>query len=83
MKRIIHKIAAFCCAAGMLCTALTVPASAAEKQKEQPIIFPSGKPFTTWEEIRKLLRAENVQADAGSQDETKYGARASAIFYGD
>ena len=90
MKRIIHKIAAFCCAAGMLCTALTVPASAAEKQKEQeqaqkeaPIIFPSGKPLTTWEGIRKLLRTENVQADAGSQDETQYGAKASAIFCGD
>ena len=76
MKTIIQKLTAFCCAAGILCTALTVPAAAA---KEDAIIFPSGKPFTSWEHAQNTISQD--EAERGI--ERKSGASASAIFYGD
>lgn len=76
MKTIIQKLTAFCCAAGILCTALSVPAAAA---KEDAIIFPSGKPFTSWEHAQNTISQD--EAERGI--ERKWGASASAIFYGD
>lgn len=77
MKTIIQKLTAFCCTAGILCTALTVPAAAAEK-KEEPIIFPSGKPFVSWEKVEQTWQQEAMENGSGQKD----GAHATAIFYG-
>ena len=81
MKRIIQKLTAFCCAAGILCTALTVPAAAAEK-KEEPIIFPSGKPFVSWEKVEQTFRQDAAEND-NIHNIPKGGAHATAVFYGD
>ena len=78
MKTIIQKLTAFCCAAGILCTALAVPAAAAEKKKDT-IIFPSGKPFAAWEKVEQTWQQDAMENDT----EQKGGAHATAIFYGD